>query len=151
MPADNKRKLQTTGKPLSTRRKAKKAKLAATQEKSATTTPSHKDRRNAPRPSKRIKITRGSDEDEGEDADTDRDGDSEEDHEPQNKDDTNRSIPQQSLSSDDDEDDDEIEDKVVTKGRTGYRKKVKKPSGKKGKVFADTVRVARSYFDCFSR
>lgn len=148
MPADTKRKFQTTEKSVSTRRRAKKAKLATAQaQKTATTTPSHKDRRNAARSPKLIKRSShgdGEDESEGEDEDMDQDEDDEEgDHEAQNEDDTDRSSMSQQALRSEDEDEDEVEDRddeAIPKGKKGYRKKVKKPSGKKGKVFADTVR-----------
>ncbi|KAG0345811.1 hypothetical protein BG004_003018 [Podila humilis] len=159
MPAETKRKFQT-GQPVSTRRRAKKAKLAAAIAERSSVTPSKKAQRKAARPPKPIKENKvdseedqdEDDEDENEDKDEDEDGDDgredQDDEGQQYEDDEQGSNDDQSIhtprstaaeDSEDGKDQDDVSDEeAIGKGKKGYKKKIKKPSGKKGKVFADT-------------
>ncbi|KAF9103580.1 hypothetical protein BGX27_010510 [Mortierella sp. AM989] len=150
MPAETKRKFQT-GQPVSTRRKAKKAKLAAAQEQKVATTPSKKDLRKAARPSKPIKAAKPSvatksygseDEDEDQEEEEEDQYDDEEDEAQDLEEDTadnNGDLgSEDEVDRDQDEEDEDEDQEPIGKGKKGYRKKVKKPSGKKGKIFADT-------------
>lgn len=142
-----KRKAFQTGQPVSTRRKAKKARVAAAQAERNASTPSKKAQRQAARPPKSVKpvrtYTSDSDEDQEQEQDEE-DQDEEEDEEEEGVRTSSSSSHTRGQQDSDDEDqdsdeDEDSEDEVVGKGKKGYRKKVKKPSGKKGKVFADTV------------
>ncbi|KAG0308166.1 hypothetical protein BGZ98_008756 [Dissophora globulifera] len=147
MPAETKRKFQT-GQPVSTRRRAKKAKLAAVESQRVATTPSKRDRRKSTRPSSHIMTEQGQERHSSGNHSSDKDGDETVSEYQQDQDDQGDvdALTGQSWSSDadNDTDQDEEEDEVESeqepaeKSTKGYRKKVKKPSGKKGKIFADT-------------
>ncbi|KAF9937568.1 hypothetical protein BGZ67_001079 [Mortierella alpina] len=141
MPAETKRKFQT-GQPVSTRRRAKKQKLAVAQAERDAVTPSKKAQRKANRPPKPVKARKPtesaqeSDEDDiREDSDEDEDQEDEEEEAI-----VAHSKADQASDDDEDEHDDESDEEQVPigRGKKGYKSKVKKPSGKKGKVFADT-------------
>ncbi|KAF9941217.1 Insulinase (Peptidase M16) [Modicella reniformis] len=154
MPLETKRKFQTAEQPASTRRKAKKARLATVQAQKVASTPSRRDLRRAARTPKLIKASKpatsaaashGSKEQN--------DFNDEEDHfdrkaqeAQEDDDDIHYNISEQAVGHDDDEDEDQDEEiqeekESIGKGKKGYRKKVKKPSAKKGKVFADTGKI----------
>jgi len=154
MPADNKRKFQT-GQPVSTRRRAKKVKLAAAQAERNAVTPSKKAQRKAARPPKPVREKKAESDDDDEELEEEEEEDEEEEgDQEQDDEDGEESAPQSSSSylAQDSEDEDESDDEPIGKGKKGYKKKVKKPSGKKGKVFADTVGLffLCSWF-CFDR
>ncbi|KAG0214047.1 hypothetical protein BGX28_002913 [Mortierella sp. GBA30] len=142
MPAETKRKFQT-GQPVSTRRRAKKQKLAAVQAERDAITPSKKAQRKASKPAKPVKAPKpseGAEDSEDDDIRENDDEEEEEDHDSQENggDDDEQVTRTQDDDDEDQEEDDEEVQEPIGKGKKGYRKKVKKPSGKKGKVFADT-------------
>ncbi|ORZ07984.1 hypothetical protein BCR41DRAFT_359739 [Lobosporangium transversale] len=126
MPAESKRKFQT-GQPVSTRRRAKKARHAAAQIQNNIATPSKKDQRIFAKSLKQTKLYQSDDEEEEND----------------NNDKGHQISGSESVGNDDmeeeEEEEEEKEEELVGKGKKGYREKIKKPSGKKGKVFADTI------------
>ncbi|KAK3809252.1 MAG: hypothetical protein J3Q66DRAFT_353294 [Benniella sp.] len=151
MPAGTKRQLETAQKPVSTRRRAKKAKLAtATQAQKDGIVSSNKDRRRAAKSSKRIDMSplyEPDEEDEEQDTLEGEEDLEEEEEEEESRTEKETFMSKQALrheSEDEDEDQDSDnddlnkDDELIGKGKKGYRKKVKKPSGKKGKVFANT-------------
>lgn len=142
MPAETKRKFQT-GQPVSTRRRAKKQKLAVAQAERDATTPSKKAQRKANRPPRPVKVRKPTESAQESDEDDIReDSDEDEDQEDEEEDQmAAHSKAEQATDDDDEEDEDESEEEQVPigRGKKGYKGKVKKPSGKKGKVFADTV------------
>ncbi|KAF9357741.1 hypothetical protein BGX34_009230 [Mortierella sp. NVP85] len=153
MPAGTKRQLETAQKPVSTRRRAKKAKLAAaTQAQKDGLVSSNKDRRRAAKSSKNIEMSSLNESDEEDEGHDNIQGEEEEEEEEEEESRTEKEtlVSKQALrheSEDEDEDQDSDNDdlnkgdEVIGKGKKGYRKKVKKPSGKKGKVFANTGKI----------
>lgn len=138
-----KRKSFQTGQPVSTRRKAKKARVIAAQAERNAITPSKKAQRQAARPAKPVRKYTSDSDDEDQDGEQeqlseDEDQEDEDEEEGVRTSSSSHTRGQQD-SDDEDEEEDDSEDEVVGKGKKGFRKKVKKPSGKKGKVFADTV------------
>ena len=139
MPAETKRKFQT-GQPVSTRRRAKKQKLAVAQAERDAVTPSKKAQRKASRPPKPVKARKPTESAQESDEDDIRE-DSDEDEDQEDQEEVAHSKADQATDDDEEEEDDgsEEEQEPIGRGKKGYRGKVKKPSGKKGKVFADTV------------
>ncbi|KAG0046087.1 hypothetical protein BGZ83_008714 [Gryganskiella cystojenkinii] len=145
-----KRKFQT-GQPVSTRRRAKKAKMAEARAVQQAVTPSKKQQRKAARPPKPVRVRKeedvSDDEEEEEEDEEDEDEaeaqdqveqDDDDEEEEETKESQGQRQQQRAQAIDDEDSDEESEPEPVGKGRKGYKPKVKKPSGKKGKVFADT-------------